>query len=68
MAPKPVAKPTFAYVKEAIAALKERGGSSQQAIKNYIEKTHPSLKLAPHLLKGALKKGVESKKLAKVNR
>jgi histone H1/5 len=52
--------------KEAIIALKERGGSSPVAIKAWITKTHPSFKLVPHQLKAALKKGVESKKLVKV--
>lgn len=69
MPPKSAApkKPTyFALAKEAILALKDRTGSSPQAIKAYITKTHPSVKFARHALTLALKKGVESKKLVKV--
>lgn len=52
--------------KEAIAALKERTGSSPQAIKAYITSNHPSIKFAQHLLRAALNKGVETGKFIKV--
>jgi histone H1/5 len=52
--------------KEAIAALKERTGSSPQAIKAYITSNHPSIKFAQHLLRTALNKGVETGKFIKV--
>lgn len=67
MPPKAVKKPTFDYIKEAILALKERGGSSQVAIKTWIAKTYPSAKIAPHVLKQAFKSGVEKKLLTKVS-
>jgi hypothetical protein len=63
----PVAKKSyFELAKEAIAALKERGGSSNPAIKAYIVSNHPSINFAQHLLRTALKKGAESGKLVKV--
>ena len=40
-------KPYFDLAKEAILALKERGGSSTQAIKKYLATTYPSLTVAP---------------------
>lgn len=54
---------------EAIKALKERGGSSVQAIKKYITTTYPEVatKFAPHQLRSALKKGTEAGKFIKVN-
>ena len=52
--------------KEAIAALKERTGSSPQAIKAYITSNHASIKFAQHLLRTALSKGVESGKFIKI--
>ena len=52
--------------KEAIAALKERTGSSPKAIKAYITSNHPSIKFAQHLLRTALNKGVETGKFIKV--
>lgn len=63
------AAPKKSYVelaKEAIAALKERTGSSQQAIKAYITSNHPSIKFAQHLLRAALNKGVEAGKFIKI--
>ena len=39
-------KTYFDLVKEAIVALKDRSGSSAQAIKAYIVKTNPGLKFA----------------------
>jgi histone H1/5 len=59
-------KSYFELVKEAIATLKERGGSSSQAIKAHIVSNHPSIKFAQHSLRAALKKGAESGKLVKV--
>ncbi len=41
-----MSKSYFALAKEAIAALKERSGSSSQAIKNYIVSKNPSVKFA----------------------
>lgn len=52
--------------KEAIAGLKERTGSSSQAIKAYITSNHPSIKFAQHLLRTALARGVDSGKFVKV--
>jgi histone H1/5 len=52
--------------KEAIASLKDRTGSSAQAIKAYITSNHPSIKFAQHLLRTALNKGAESGKFVKV--
>lgn len=51
---------------EAIKALKERNGSSIQAIKKHITTTHPTLNFTPHQMRSALKKGVESGKFIKV--
>lgn len=51
---------------EAIKALKERGGSSVQAIKKYITTNHSDVAFAPHQLRSALKKGVEGGKFIKV--
>jgi histone H1/5 len=59
-------KSYFELAKEAIAALKERSGSSTQAIKAHIVFNHPSIKFAQHSLRSALKKGAESGKLVKV--
>ena len=53
---------------EAIKALKERNGSSIQAIKKHITTTHPTLNFTPHQMRSALKKGVESGKFIKVGK
>lgn len=66
MPPKAAKKPTFDYIKEAILALKERGGSSPAAIKAWIAKTYPGANIAPHVIKAAFKSGVTSGKLQKV--
>merc|ERR1719232_1629419 len=62
----PAHPPTSAMIAAAIKALKERNGSSLQAIKKYIAANYKCdvVKLAPFIRK-ALKKGVESKKLKK---
>jgi histone H1/5 len=52
--------------KEAIIALKDRSGSSSQAIKAYITTTYPGIKFAQHLLRAALKRGADSGNLIKV--
>lgn len=54
---------------EAIKTLKERNGSSVQAMKKYIVATYPDVggKFAPHQLRAALKKGTETGKFVKVN-
>lgn len=54
-------------VTEAILALKERNGSSVQAIKKHIVGNHRDLTFAPHQLRSALKKGTESGKYIKVS-
>ena len=59
-------KSYFDLAKEAILALKERTGSSPQAIKSYICTNHPSIKFAQHLLRSALNKGAETGKFVKV--
>lgn len=59
-------KSYFELAKEAITALKERTGSSQQAIKAHIVANHPSIKFAQHLLRGALNKGADAGKFVKV--
>ena len=59
-------KSYFDLAKEAIVALKERTGSSPQAIKAHIVANHPSIKFAQHLLRAALNKGAETGKFVKV--
>eukprot|EP00752_Nemacystus_decipiens_P008927 g7970.t1 len=60
-------KPTYnVMVFEAIKTLKERNGSSIQAIKKSITATYPALNFTPHQMRSALKKGVESGKFIKV--
>lgn len=59
-------KSYFELAKEAIAALKERTGSSAQAIKAHIVANHPSIKFAQHLLRAALNKGSETGKFVKI--
>ena len=49
--------------KEAIVALKDRTGSSMQAIKAYIMKVYPTVNFQQHMLRQALKKGAESGKV-----
>jgi hypothetical protein len=49
--------------KEAIVALKDRTGSSMQAIKAYIMKAYPTVNFQQHMLRQALKKGAESGKV-----
>ena len=55
-------KSYFELAREAIASLKDRTGSSPQAIKAYITANHPSIKFAQHLLRAALNKGAEQGK------
>merc|ERR1712026_434008 len=64
---KPTHPPTSAMIAAAIKALKERNGSSLQAIKKYIAANYKCdvVKLAPFIRK-ALKKGVTDKKLVQV--
>ena len=52
---------------EAIKALKERNGSSIQAIKKHITSSHPTLNFTPHQMRSALKKGTEAGKFVKVS-
>lgn len=56
-------------VTEAIKSLKERNGSSVQAIKKYMTTAYPDVatKFAPHQLRSALKKGTEAGKFIKVS-
>lgn len=51
---------------EAILTLKERSGSSVQAIKKCIVTKYPDLAFAPHQLRSALKKGTSAEKFIKV--
>lgn len=51
---------------DAILTLKERGGSSVQAIKKHIVTKYPDLAFAPHQLRSALKKGCAAEKFIKV--
>lgn len=53
---------------EAILSLKERNGSSVQAIKKCIVTKYPDLVFAPHQLRSALKKGTSTEKFTKVQR
>lgn len=53
-------------VAEAVVSLKERNGSSVQAIKKYIVTKYPDLVFAHHQLRSALKKGTAAEKLIKV--
>ncbi|CAN0401049.1 unnamed protein product, partial [Laminaria digitata] len=50
----------------AVKALKERNGSSIQAIKKHITSSHPTLNFTPHQMRSALKKGTEAGKFVKV--
>ena len=52
-------------IREAIADLKDRHGSSTVAIKRSITTSNPDLNFAQHLLRKALKKGVEKELLIK---
>jgi len=61
-----MSKSYFTMAAEAIAALKERGGSSPAAIKKYILANNKKLEFKAHFLKGALAKAVESGKFSKV--
>lgn len=54
--------------KGAIMALKERNGSSLQAIKKHIQATYPKLNFLPHQLRSALKKGTEAGTFVKVRK
>ena len=51
---------------EAVVSLKERNGSSVQAIKKFIVTKYPDLAFAPHQLRSALKKGTAAEKFIKV--
>lgn len=51
---------------EAIKALKDRTGSSIQAIKKHITSNHPDLNFTQHQMRTALKKGVVAGKFIKV--
>ncbi|CAM9090633.1 unnamed protein product, partial [Chrysoparadoxa australica] len=64
---KSVAKPSYySMVKAGILELKERNGTSIQALKKYITTNYKTVDFKPHLLRKALKSGVESEKLVKV--
>mmetsp|Transcript_6448 Transcript_6448/g.8468 ORF Transcript_6448/g.8468 Transcript_6448/m.8468 type:complete len:136 (+) Transcript_6448:85-492(+) len=56
----------YEMIKAAILALKDRTGSSPQAIKSHILTNFPGVKFQQHSLRLALKKGVEAGKLVKV--
>ena len=56
-------KSYFEMSKEAIVALKDRTGSSMQAIKAYIMKAYPTVNFQQHMLRQALKKGAETGKV-----
>ena len=62
----PVRPSSPQMVFDAIKTLKERNGSSIQAIKKSITATYPTLNFTPHQMRSALKKGVESGKFIKV--
>ena len=65
MVAKPATGPKYGdLIKVAIVALKDRTGSSQQAITKYIIANYPNAKNVT-ALKGAFKKGVESGALVK---
>ena len=60
---KPADHPPYSeMIKAAIVALKERGGSSRQAIEKYIKANYKVGEVGPHL-KTALKRGVAGGKL-----
>lgn len=59
-------RPAPQMAKDAIMALKERNGSSLQAIKKHIQATNPTLNFLPHRLRSALKKGTEAGTFVKV--
>lgn len=52
-------------LRKALADLKDRNGSSTVAIKRSITASNPDLNFAQHLLRKALKKGVEKELLIK---
>uniref|UniRef100_A0A8C7YB45 H15 domain-containing protein n=1 Tax=Oryzias sinensis TaxID=183150 RepID=A0A8C7YB45_9TELE len=54
--------PTAVMVKEALTALDSRKGASSQAIQSYIKQSYPSVDVVrlKHLVRNALKKGMES--------
>eukprot|EP00607_Mallomonas_marina_P002222 CAMPEP_0182437430 /NCGR_PEP_ID=MMETSP1167-20130531/85037_1 /TAXON_ID=2988 /ORGANISM="Mallomonas Sp, Strain CCMP3275" /LENGTH=304 /DNA_ID=CAMNT_0024630339 /DNA_START=59 /DNA_END=972 /DNA_ORIENTATION=- len=58
-------KSYFQLVKEAILAIKDRSGSSPQAIKAWITTSYPAVAFQQHHLRAALKKGVADGKLVK---
>ena len=62
----PAKKTYFDMAKEAIAALKERTGSSSQAIKAYIVSKYPACDFKQHLLRATLKKAVTAEKFIMV--
>eukprot|EP00952_Eustigmatos_sp_NYUAD-ZCMA_P005798 25110-Eustigmatos_ZCMA.PRE.1 len=61
---KPAGPKTLDLVKEAIIALKERTGSSHQAIKSWVLK-NKGVEVQQHVLRAALKRGVEKGELKK---
>ncbi|KAJ1422995.1 hypothetical protein B484DRAFT_398848 [Ochromonadaceae sp. CCMP2298] len=56
----------FDMCKAAIVALKDRTGSSPQAIKAFITATYPDVTFGQHLMTAALKRGVEKGQLIKI--
>jgi hypothetical protein len=62
----PAKKSYFDMAKEAIGALKERTGSSSQAIKAYIASKYPACNFQQHLLRAALKKATTAGKFVMV--
>merc|ERR1719183_2938672 len=56
----------YEMIKTAVVALKDRTGSSSAAIKSYIVANNKDIAFKQHLLRAALKKGVETGKLVQV--
>lgn len=54
-------------VVQALSELKDRNGSSNVAVKKSITSSYPDLNFTQHLLRKALKKGVERELLIKVH-
>jgi hypothetical protein len=65
-APKSTGPSYFDMIKAAVASLKDRTGSSVQAIEKYIKATYPAVDLKHHMLLRVLKSSAASGKLVQI--
>ena len=65
-APKSTGPSYFDMIKAAVASLKDRTGSSVQAIEKYIKATYPAVDLKHHMLLRVLKSNAAGGKLVQV--